>query len=215
MRLCHVKGLGREEGERIEAVMGTVPVISLEEFVRRTSLNLRALTALAEAGAFERSGLDRRTALWEVRGLARGDPEEMPFLRRERPSAFTPKRLDRRRAARRRYLQAARAPTQHLGCFLVREWYNPYPHGPASETTCSGLLCECSFRISLSISLWRVPIVPKERTAASCSSATEATEIVSLWPSRPTRRVLSCALADLRVYQNDSESIMWRWPRTG
>src|SRR5204863_1555575 len=140
---------------------------------------------------------------------------EMPFLRRERPSAFTPERLDRRRAARRRYLQAARAPTQHLGCFLVREWYNPYPHGPASETTCSGLLCECRFRISLSISLWRVPIVPKERTAASCSSATEATEIVSLWPSRPTRRVLSCALADLRVYQNDSESIMWRWPRTG
>jgi len=215
MRLRYVKGLSREDGERIAAAVRLAPVSALGDFVRRTSLNVRALTALAEAGAFERFGLDRRTALWEVRGLARGDPEEMPFLRRERPSAFTPERLDRRRVARRRYLQAARAPTQHLGCFLVREWYNPYPHGPASETTCSGLLCECRFRISLSIALWRVPIVPKERTAASCSSATEATEIVSLWPSRPTRRVLSCALADLRVYQNDSESIMWLWPRTG
>ena len=96
MRLCHVKGLGREEGERIEAAMGTVPVISLEEFVRRTSINLRALTALAEAGAFERFGLDRRTALWEVRGLARRELEGLALPRRERTPAFAPERLDRR-----------------------------------------------------------------------------------------------------------------------
>src|SRR5205823_4505781 len=90
MGLRYVKGLSREEGERIEAAVCTAPVISLGDFVRRTSLNVRTLTALAEAGAFERFGLDRRTALWEVRGLARGDLEGLALPRRERTPAFAP-----------------------------------------------------------------------------------------------------------------------------
>ena len=96
MRLRYVKGLSREDGERIAAAVRLAPVSALGDFVRRTSLNVRALTALAEAGAFERLGLDRRTALWEVRGLARRELEGLALPRRERTPAFAPERLDRR-----------------------------------------------------------------------------------------------------------------------
>ena len=46
------------------------------------------LSALAEAGTFECFGLDRRTALWEVRKLVHTRDESLPLLDRETKPAF-------------------------------------------------------------------------------------------------------------------------------
>jgi error-prone DNA polymerase len=76
MGLRYVKGLGESEWRRIEEAR-SVSFASLADFVRRTGLGTRsskgirregALSALAEAGAFEGLGLDRRAALWETLG---------------------------------------------------------------------------------------------------------------------------------------------------
>jgi error-prone DNA polymerase len=69
MGLRYVKGLGVIERERIEDTAGPYP--NLATFVRDTRLNKKALHALAEAGAFECFGLNRRDAIWQVRSLSR------------------------------------------------------------------------------------------------------------------------------------------------
>jgi len=69
MGLRYVKGLGVIERERIESVEHPHP--NLATFVRQTRLNKKALHALAEAGAFECFGLNRRDAVWQVRSLSR------------------------------------------------------------------------------------------------------------------------------------------------
>ena len=43
----------------------------------RTGLDEGSLSALAEAGAFDSLGIDRRTALWDVRRLARTQKESL------------------------------------------------------------------------------------------------------------------------------------------
>jgi len=68
MGLRMVKGLGELECARLRAE--PPPYADLRDFVRRTRLPHRALQALAEAGALAGFGLDRRDALWAVRGLA-------------------------------------------------------------------------------------------------------------------------------------------------
>jgi error-prone DNA polymerase len=68
MGLRFVRGLGAREHTRLAAAPG--PYADLREFVRRVGLGRGALTALAEAGAFTGFGLDRRAALWALRGLA-------------------------------------------------------------------------------------------------------------------------------------------------
>src|SRR5262249_41206117 len=70
MGLRYVKGLGELQRVCIEAVQRE-GFASLDEFVRRTGLDVRALSNLAEAGAFESFGVARRQALWQVRGLLR------------------------------------------------------------------------------------------------------------------------------------------------
>jgi len=67
MGLRFVKGLGERERERLEAA--PPPFRDLADFARRTGLGRRPLLALAEAGAYGSLGLDRRRALWAVRGL--------------------------------------------------------------------------------------------------------------------------------------------------
>jgi len=67
MGLRFVKGLGERERERLEAA--PPPYRDLADFARRTGLGRRPLLALAEAGAYGSLGLDRRRALWAVRGL--------------------------------------------------------------------------------------------------------------------------------------------------
>jgi len=90
MGLRYVKGFGTGEWERIEEARRAAPFESLADFVRRTSLDKGALSALAEAGAFEGFGLERRGALWDVWQLARTRRESLSFQSREATPSFDP-----------------------------------------------------------------------------------------------------------------------------
>jgi error-prone DNA polymerase len=90
MGLRYVKGLGEGDWKRIETARSASPFTSLADVVHRTGLDEGALTALAEAGAFEGFGLDRRLALWEVRGLVRRRGTPLPLVAREAKPAFDP-----------------------------------------------------------------------------------------------------------------------------
>ena len=65
-----VKGLANEHGAQLVAHRGEVPYGSVEEVWRRAGIPAAMLERLAEADAFQALGLDRRAALWAVRGLA-------------------------------------------------------------------------------------------------------------------------------------------------
>jgi error-prone DNA polymerase len=72
MGFRYVKGLGTREKERLERAPGPYP--DLDDFVRRTSLNSKALTTLAESGAFadfdqKPDPSDRRNSIWKLRGV--------------------------------------------------------------------------------------------------------------------------------------------------
>jgi error-prone DNA polymerase len=87
MGLRYVKGLGTGDWERIEAARRAFPIASLADFVGHTGLDEGVLGTLAEAGALEGFGLDRRAALWEVRRLVRvRDP--LPLAARGKNPAF-------------------------------------------------------------------------------------------------------------------------------
>lgn len=90
MGLRYVKGLGEGDWKRIERAQCASPFASLADFIRRTGLDGGALTALAEAAAFEGFGLDRRAALWEVLGLVRSRRLALPLDVRDRMPAFDP-----------------------------------------------------------------------------------------------------------------------------
>ncbi len=77
MGLRYVKGLGVVERERIESAGRPSP--NLATFVRETRLNRKALHALAEAGAFECFGVNRRNAIWQVRSLSRFARDSLPL----------------------------------------------------------------------------------------------------------------------------------------
>jgi error-prone DNA polymerase len=77
MGLRYVKGLGVIERERLEGIEPPYP--NLATFVRQTRLNKKALHALAEAGAFECFGLNRRDAIWQVRSLSRFAQDSLPL----------------------------------------------------------------------------------------------------------------------------------------
>ncbi len=65
-----VKGLANEHGAQLVMHRGGTPYGSVEEIWRRAVIPAAMLERLAEADAFQALGLDRRTALWAVRGLA-------------------------------------------------------------------------------------------------------------------------------------------------
>ncbi|SDB20481.1 error-prone DNA polymerase [Belnapia rosea] len=70
MGLRMVQGLANADAARLVAHRGGVPYASVEEVWCRAGLPRAALERLAEADAFRALGLDRRQALWAVRGLA-------------------------------------------------------------------------------------------------------------------------------------------------
>ena len=84
MRL--VKGLSNAHAADIVAARGDSPYRSIDGTRRRTRVSVAALQRLAEADAFRGLGLDRREALWAIRGLrddvlplfAAADTEHMP-----------------------------------------------------------------------------------------------------------------------------------------
>ncbi|HKY20333.1 MAG TPA: error-prone DNA polymerase [Vicinamibacterales bacterium] len=71
MGLRFVKGFGQKDYDRFLAAREVEPFTSLADVARRTGLSQQALSALAEAGAFESLDLSRRSALWEVPGAVR------------------------------------------------------------------------------------------------------------------------------------------------
>jgi len=64
-----VKGLSNEHGALIAAARGEGPFASVDEVWRRSGVPAASLEKLADADAFHSLGLDRRQALWRVRGL--------------------------------------------------------------------------------------------------------------------------------------------------
>jgi len=90
MGLRYVKGLSEREGERIALACEQKTFVSLEDFARRTGLDEGALCALAEAGAFDSFHIDRRTALWDARRLARTQKESLSLPGREQRPGFAP-----------------------------------------------------------------------------------------------------------------------------
>jgi error-prone DNA polymerase len=64
-----VKGLSNEHGARIAAAAMERPFASVDDAWRRSGVPAAALEKLADADAFHSLGLDRRQALWRVRGL--------------------------------------------------------------------------------------------------------------------------------------------------
>jgi error-prone DNA polymerase len=75
MGLRYVKGLSDVVAQRMIAAR---PYADLEDFVRRSGMPQSTLSSLAEAGAFEGFGVARRDALWQVRGLVRGQHDALP-----------------------------------------------------------------------------------------------------------------------------------------
>jgi error-prone DNA polymerase len=69
--LRQVKGLGAAEAEALTAHRGN-GYAEPRALWRRAGLGARALEALARADAFRSLGLDRRQALWAIKGLPRG-----------------------------------------------------------------------------------------------------------------------------------------------
>ena len=64
-----VKGLANDHGARIAAAAADSPFTSIEDVWRRSGVPVATLEKLADADAFRSLGLDRRQALWRLRGL--------------------------------------------------------------------------------------------------------------------------------------------------
>lgn len=64
-----VKGLANADAARIVAARSEGPFAGIEDLWRRSDVPVAALEKLADADAFACFGLDRRQALWRLRGL--------------------------------------------------------------------------------------------------------------------------------------------------
>ena len=85
-----VKGLRQVDMERLVALRGQ-GYDSVRDLWLRAALPIPALESLAEADAFRSIGLDRRDALWAVRGLNRaGDKDDLPLFSREQAEDAEP-----------------------------------------------------------------------------------------------------------------------------
>jgi error-prone DNA polymerase len=73
-----VKGLAEAEGRAVEAARGN-GYPDPTALWRRAGLGRKALEALARADGFRSLGLDRRQALWAVKGLAAGPKSAAPL----------------------------------------------------------------------------------------------------------------------------------------
>jgi error-prone DNA polymerase len=82
---------------------------SIRDLWLRTGLNAAVLGRLADADAFRSLGLDRRMALWAVRGLDRvGDQDDLPLFSASRPT--------------RDHEPDARLPPMPLGAHVVEDY---------------------------------------------------------------------------------------------
>jgi error-prone DNA polymerase len=88
MGLRYVKGFRERDWEKIERARRQTPFDTLESFVQRSDLEEGVLSMLAEAGAFDGLGVDRRRALWNIRRLSRTRYESLSLKDRERSLYF-------------------------------------------------------------------------------------------------------------------------------
>ncbi|MBM4263585.1 MAG: DNA polymerase III subunit alpha [Deltaproteobacteria bacterium] len=88
MGLRYIKGLCQDEAEEIVLRRGQGAFASLEDFIRRTRVSESTASALAEAGALENLTKERRSALWDVRRLARQQNQSLRLSPRERSARF-------------------------------------------------------------------------------------------------------------------------------
>jgi error-prone DNA polymerase len=72
-----VRGLANADGGMIPIARGDTPYTSIEDLWRRAGIPVSALERLADGDAFGSLGVDRRNALWTIRGLA---DEVMPLF---------------------------------------------------------------------------------------------------------------------------------------
>jgi len=78
--LRQISGL-REDDARMIETSRTHPFDSIRDLWLRTGLEPSTLERLADADAFRSLGLDRREALWIIRGLRRsGDKDDLPLF---------------------------------------------------------------------------------------------------------------------------------------
>ncbi|QPQ54382.1 error-prone DNA polymerase [Allosphingosinicella flava] len=64
-----VRGLANDHAARIIGARGNLPFGSIEDVWRRSGVPITALERIAEADGFACLGVDRRQALWQVKGL--------------------------------------------------------------------------------------------------------------------------------------------------
>ncbi len=87
--LRQVKGLAEADAERLVAVRPPEGYIDLRVLSRRSGLSRASLERLAAADAFRSMGLDRREALWAVKGLPEAAPLPL-FAAVQEPSSPSP-----------------------------------------------------------------------------------------------------------------------------
>ncbi len=90
MGLRYVSGLGDADGRRLSDTARKRPFQDLQDVARRGGLRQDKLETLAEAGAFECFGLDRRGALWQVHGIATREVPALPVNNHVSPPRFPP-----------------------------------------------------------------------------------------------------------------------------
>jgi error-prone DNA polymerase len=78
-----VRGIGKQSTARVVR-----PFVTLEDFVQRSGLEEGVLSTLAQAGAFEGFGVERRNAIWDIKGLSRTRYESLSLENRERSPHF-------------------------------------------------------------------------------------------------------------------------------
>lgn len=90
MGLRFVKNIGEANAKQMVSARAIEPFSSLEDVTRRSKFNERALSAMAEAGAFDTLNLSRRPALWEVAGVTRDARRPLSFSGQDAVPPFLP-----------------------------------------------------------------------------------------------------------------------------
>jgi error-prone DNA polymerase len=83
-----VKGLSRDDADRIIAERAARPFASIEDFALRLRLDEGVMTRLAAAGAFESLVRERRDALWQALGMARAPTAPLGLAETDDDAAF-------------------------------------------------------------------------------------------------------------------------------
>jgi error-prone DNA polymerase len=87
-----IKGFGEDDGKAIMARRGD-GYATVREVWRRTGLKVAALEMLANADAWRSQGLDRRAALWQIRGLGAAPLPLFAYAEAAAAPASTPAQL--------------------------------------------------------------------------------------------------------------------------